>query len=74
MPSAEELQTLQTSAEAAEGALTTGFVVTFVLQFLLSGVMSQLWNIFNTLQIIMAMKLLAVMTPVNVTIVNDMID
>ena len=48
-----------------------GFVLTFFLNLLFSGVMSQLWNIFNTLQIIMALPLLAVLMPANVLLVMD---
>lgn len=45
---AESVQ-LTEAAEAIEGVLTTGFAFTFALNLALSGVMSQLWSIFNTL-------------------------
>lgn len=51
--------------------LKTGFVLTFFLNLLFSGVMSQLWNIFNTLQIIMALPMLAVIMPVNIVLVME---
>lgn len=39
----------------------------------LNGVMSQLWNIFNTLQIIMALPMLQVQMPSNIILVQDML-
>ena len=47
--------------------------MTFVINLLLNGVMSQLWNIFNTLQIILALPLLSVMMPSNVILVQDVL-
>ena len=35
--------------------------------------MSQLWSIFNTLQIIMALNLLAVILPANVILVHEIV-
>ena len=45
-----------------------------VFQFFLSGAFSMLWNIFNTLQLLMALKLLLVNLPVNVTFIFDFLD
>lgn len=40
--------------------------MTFILNLVLNGVMNQLWNVFNTLQILLALPLLAVDPPANV--------
>ena len=64
---------LATTAAAVTGILTTGFVLTFTLNLVLNGVMSQLWSIFNTLQIIMALPMLSVMLPANVIAVNKIV-
>ena len=42
-------------------------------QFLLNGALSLLWNIFNTLQIILAMELLALQIPANINMLTDLI-
>ena len=69
---------MQEAVESAEGVLSAGFVLTFLLNFLLNGVMSQLWNVFNTLQIIMALPLLTVIMPANIIfvqkVVNDVVN
>ena len=54
--------------------LTSGFALTFILSLLLKGVMSQLWNIFNTLQIILALPLMDVVMPVNLLLCKDVVD
>ena len=54
--------------------MNTSFALTFILNLSLNGVMSQLWNIFNTLQIIIALPLLAVIMPANVLFVKDVMD
>ena len=53
--------------------LTSSFTLTFILNLILNGVMSQLWIIFNTLQIIMALNLLAVILPANVILVQEIV-
>ena len=53
--------------------MTSQFAMTFVINLLLNGVMSQLWNVFNTLQIIMALPLLNVLMPSNVLLVQDVL-
>lgn len=66
LSSQSDFDTLSSTAEATQTVLTTGFVLTFVVNLVLNGVMSQLWNVFNTLQIIMVLDLLAVVLPSNV--------
>ena len=61
-----EAVTLTETAEVVVDVLTTGFALTFILNLLLNGVMSQLWNIFNTLEIILALHMLSVILPANV--------
>ena len=51
-----------------------GFAMTFALNLVLNGVMSQLWNVFSTLQIITAMPLLSIVLPANVIFVFDIVD
>ena len=69
----EETITLTEIAEAAKTALENSFALTFALNLILNGVMSQLWSIFNTLQIIMALNLLAVILPANVILVQEIL-
>ena len=69
MMSKAEAEALQSTAETVDTFMKTGFVVTFILNLALKGVMSQLWNIFNTLQIILALPLLTVVMPANVVMV-----
>lgn len=64
--SEDEQVTLQFLASTTTAMLTTSFALTFIINLLLNGVMSQLWNIFNTLQILMALPLLSVLVPANV--------
>ena len=65
----DDLEMLQSTADTASDALALGFAMTFGLNLILSGVMSQLWNVFNTLQIITALPLLSVILPANLTFV-----
>ena len=65
--SQEEFERFESTLDSTANAMTSQFAVTFVINLLLNGVMSQLWNIFNTLQIIMALPMLQVMMPGNVT-------
>ena len=74
MMSKAEAEALQSTAETVDTFMKTGFVVTFILNLALKGVMSQLWNIFNTLQIILALPLLTVVMPANVVMVQEVID
>ena len=70
MKNLAELVSLEGTAESLEGLLSSSFGMTFLLNLFLNGVMSQLWNIFNTLQIILALPLLAVVMPANVIFVK----
>ena len=72
--SEEERAVIESTAETVEDILTTSIVLSFILNLLLSGVMSQLWNIFNTLQIILLLPHLAVLMPANVELVEEVIN
>ena len=61
--SESQTETLISAAEAVEEVLVAGFIITFLLGLVLKGIMSQLWNIFNTLQIILALPLMDVVMP-----------
>lgn len=74
MKSLAELVSLEGTSETLEGVLSSSFGLTFLVNLLLNGVMSQLWNIFNTLQIILALPLLSVVMPANVVFVKKVID
>jgi hypothetical protein len=65
----EEMASLTSTAKAVTMVLTVGFAFTFILNLVLKSVMSQLWSIFNTLQIILALPLLNVLMPANVVFV-----
>ena len=62
----EDMILLEDTMSSAIELFQGQFAMTFALNLLLKGVMSQLWNIFNTLQIILALPLLAVEMPSNV--------
>ena len=68
-----ETLTLVETVEVVVIVLTSSFALTFTLNLLLNGVMSQLWSTFNTLQIIMALNLLAVILPANVILVQEIV-
>lgn len=65
MQNLEDKETLETVVEVVIDVLTVTLVISLALTVLLKGIMSQLWNIFNTLQIILAMPLLKVILPAN---------
>ena len=44
-----ELSSLEQASEATESFLLTQFIMTILVNLLLSGTLTQLWNIFNTL-------------------------
>ena len=54
-------------------ALTAGFALTFILNLVLKSVMNQLWSIFNTLQIILALPMLNVLMPANVVFIQKIV-
>ena len=62
----DEFKVIQDTIDATVTVFTSQFVFAFIINLILNGIMSQLWNIFNTLQIILALPLLAVMMPGNV--------
>ena len=45
----EENETVEMIATSVETTLAASFAFSFAISLLLNGVMSQLWNIFNTL-------------------------
>ena len=57
--------------DSAKNAIVGQFSVSMILQFFLSGALSLLWNIFNTLQILLALNLLLVDLPANITLIRD---
>lgn len=65
MASQEEFQQLSDQAESTKTVMETQFLTSFILQVFLSGALSMLWNIFNTMQIILAFNLLLVTFPAN---------
>ena len=67
--SEEDKAAMESTAETVETIFTSSLALSFVINLLLNGVMSQLWNIFNTLQIILLLPSLAVMMPANVELV-----
>ena len=44
-----ELDSLESASEAAEQFILTQFILTVLLNLLLTGTMTYLWNIFNTM-------------------------
>lgn len=68
-----EFVSLQSTLDNASSVMQSQFAFTFALNLLLNGVMSQLWNIFNTLQIIMALPMLQVQIPGNIVLVQEML-
>jgi hypothetical protein len=48
--------------------------VSFIAGLFLNGAMSMLWNILNTLQLIVALQLLKVTLPVNVVEASEIFD
>ena len=53
--------------------MQNGFALTFTMNLLLHGVMSQLWNVFNTLQVILALPMLAVIMPANIAFMQTLL-
>ena len=61
---------MQSAADLVQDALASGFVVSFLLNLLLNGMMSQLWTTFNTLQILLVMPLFSgLVMPSNVVFI-----
>lgn len=71
--SEEEMAAIETTAETVETIFTSSLALSFAINLLLNGVMSQLWNIFNTLQIILLLPDLSVIMPANVELVSQVV-
>ena len=67
--SAAELKKLNTISDTFENSTKSMFYAYLVINFLFSFAMGMLWGTFQTLQVIIAMPLLAVKMPPNVIIV-----
>ena len=74
MVNSSHAETLISASTVVRDVVVSGFVLTFLLNLLLKGVMSQLWNIFNTLQIILALPMMNVVMPVNVLLCKNVVD
>ena len=68
--SKEELESLTSTGESAENAVAGQFLFSLLLNLVLSGTLSQLWNIFNTMQLLTALPLFAINTPGNIIELN----
>lgn len=69
-----ELDSLQKSGEAAQSLIGTQFITFAILHIVMRGAMSQMWNIFNTMQLLTAIPLFAINTPSNVLFLNEEIN
>ena len=47
------------------------FLASFILQIFMSGALSMLWNIFNTMQIILLLNLMLINFPANVSLMQE---
>ena len=72
--SQEQKENLKKAAAVVETSLTIGFALTLILQLSLKGVMSELWNTFNTLQILIALTQMSIIVPSNIQLVNEILD
>lgn len=70
----EELKNLEQVQDAAESFILTQFLLTVGLNLLLAGTFTQLWNIFNTMQLISAFPTFAVKTPSNLDNIHSSFD
>lgn len=68
---ADELVSLQSTSEAASQVIAGQFVSSLILNIILSGTLSQLWNIFNTMQLLTSLPMFSVKTPGNVITMNE---
>ena len=73
LASVEEKKRLNDQADSAQEVMGAQFLTSFVVQFFLSGALSLLWNIFNTLQILLALEMLNLVMPANVTVFYNLI-
>ena len=71
MASQEAFEKLDSQAKGTKNAIQGQFLASFILQIFMSGALSMLWNIFNTLQIILALNLLMISFPANVELMQE---
>ena len=64
--SLEEIQKLNSVGKTLENIVTGQIVISLALSFLLKGVMSQMWPLLNTMQILTILPLFATKMPANV--------
>ena len=69
----DEAQSITDNADSFNSMMDNSFITTFAGQFVLSGALSMLWNIFNTLQLIVALELFRIHMPANVEMMFTMI-
>ena len=74
MNSINELESLEDISEATEQFILTQFIFAVLLNMALSGTMTYLWNIFNTMQLISALPSFAIKTPSNVETIHSGFD
>lgn len=51
--------------------MASQFVTSVFLNIILSGTLSQLWNIFNTMQLLTSLPMFSIKTPGNVISLNE---
>lgn len=61
---------MEAVTQTAEQFILSQFVVTLIVNVLISGALAQLWNVFNTLQLITALPMFGINTPGNVIAMN----
>ena len=72
--SEKDKENLESAASTVESTFVLGFILSITLAIVLKNVMSQLWNTFNTLQIIIAVTTIPVALPANIKIVTEVLD
>ena len=65
---------LKDMSESVTNVIQGQLLSSVALQVVFSGALSMLWNIFNTLQILMALPLLMITFPGNVTTIIDTLE
>ena len=61
-----ELATIESLGESSASVVTAAIVIPIAGAILLKGVLSKLWAMLNTLQLINALSILSIRIPVNV--------
>ena len=69
LPNLQEGEELESQGDSANSAMKGNFLTSFITQFFLNGSLSLLWNIFNTLQLIIGLEYLSVIMPSNVALI-----